>query len=304
MFFPYSSDVFPRHRPWMAYVLFPAFIILISILINQNYFPNSVFFNNDRLYGARIYSLYLGVRFLFLFFVIWLWFVMWTLGRALCTRIGNLLYVLFLAIFALMGLVAGLFWTEGDPLIWLPSWIICGIGGMCLMFLPDNSVECFFIIPPWRRFTTTALWIYVSCLIVDVLVCLVLGWNAALLLHPMAFVLGFLCGWLLSKVGLVVDDADSYTFWQWVKGGTLSDSAWEDSWSVRKKQKAAADNDEDGDPPVPRPKRNRKPDTKPAETIGVLCNCGEVLNAPLAAQGKRVRCPACSNVLRIPETPR
>ena len=63
MFFPYSSDVFPKYRPWMAYTLFPFFIIAISVLINNDYFPNTGHFDNDRFYGMGFAQQYLGRRF-------------------------------------------------------------------------------------------------------------------------------------------------------------------------------------------------------------------------------------------------
>lgn len=300
MLLPYSSDVYAVRRPWVAYCMFPVFVGWIfmcygTVMQSWDYFGFFIFFR------------WLPIREVtFLAFVIWSCFFMWTFSTALCGRIGNIRYLLYLAILLFIG--AGIGASNGeynDILIWYPSWIIDGILGVCLMFMPNNSVECCIVLPPWRSSTFTAIIIYISWLVIDAVISAIFGWNAALILHSSAFVFGFLSGWLLSATKLVKTDKDSYTFWGWIRGGNRSDAAWEDSWSVRKKQSPENNEDEILSANTRALRQSsaggfeRKAGT--SNKIGIMCNCGEIIHVPADAAGKKVRCPSCSHIITVPQ---
>ena len=295
MLLPYSCDVFNRYRPWLGFLLFPVLVAGIFIYCTEGYLPEIEALNRHGLWGFFCGLLLLG-------YVIWMCFVLWTFGIALCKRIGNIRYVLFLAVLLVLGGVLSFLECGYSPRIWLPSWMIGGIIGMCLMFMPNNSVECFIMTPPWGRYSFTALGVYIACLVIDPLVCLTFGWKMRAMIHPLAFVFGFLVGLGLSVANVIKDDEDSYTFWRWVKGDTQSDIAWKDSWSQRKKQnpdtnETSQSDSSEGDSVFP----ELKGKVKATDTIGVLCSCGQIVHAPLDAVGKKVRCPSCSCVLLVPD---
>lgn len=295
MFLPYSSDVFPEYRPWLAYVTFPAFVIFSFYLAAEGAFPeiNRFLFLSFIEFGP----------FLLLLFMLGSFLVLWTLGKAVCCKIGNFRYVL--GLFVLFVLFAGISWAADAQGIWFLSWFISGIAGVYLVFYPENSVDCFFVVPPFSGFSIAGYWLILFWLFVDFLFCLFLGWYLACLVHPLAFSTGLAYASLLLKVGRIRPHPDERTLWQAIRDRQPEERFWEESWSVR--QKRARQEEPEEPKPAVRVQETASarsaptaPEAENRADTAVLCPCGRVVYAAADAPAADLRCPACGHRIRRP----
>ena len=295
MFVPYSSDHCIEHRPWLAYITFPAIVIAAFILTLDGPVPEArtmLFVNLLDVSGLVVLGYMLGT-----------FFVLWTFGRAVCAKIGNFLYVVSIGLSSAAGLTLVIAW--GEDTLWILNWVVQCLAGMFLVFCPLNSVDCFIFSPPFRSFSMNGLWIIIAWLIADLIFCLILGWSIAVFLHPVSFVSGILLASLFSIVPYVRRELGDLTLWQWIRGETSDETiAWKDSWSVKRQEEIRQQQQEDQRDNSLKQKEEAfiiHHDVNGAEeTIRVLCQCGHVVRISKQFQGKSIKCDACNHQIALP----
>jgi hypothetical protein len=297
MFVFYSSDNCIEYRPWLAYLTFPAIVVAAFVLAVEGPIPEPrrmLIFNFVAISGLVVLAYMIAV-----------FFVLWTFGRAVCSKVGNILYVVTLALSAALGF--GVIIAFGEATIWLLSWVVHCLAGMFLVFCPLNSLDCFFYIPPFRTFSINGLAAVIVWLIADFLFCACLGWTIALFLHPLSFVFGVLLASLFLKIPFVGDGIGDITLWQWIKGENPDeDLAWKDSWSVKRQKKIQHQQQEQEREESLRKKEREFVSTvdidNAEETTSVLCQCGQIIHAPIKFEGKTIKCIACNHLIHVPKS--
>ena len=237
--------------------------------------------------------------FLLLGYFIGSFIILWFFGNAVCSKVGNSLYVVVMGGFAAMA--AGVNALYGEVLVWVPGCILNAIVGMYLMYWPTNSVDCVFLIPPWRAFTVSGFWVVAAWIILDLISVAALGWSASLIAHPAFFLVGLVVAAILLKLRRAIAYDDDWTLLQVITRQEKEDTTWQDSWSVRKSQKdedepESEETQQDGtkaQPPKP---------TDQDSIVPLLCQCGHIIRVPMKYEGKKIRCPQCSHVIAVPKS--
>lgn len=296
MFVFYSSDHCIEYRPWLAYLLFPAIVASAFVLTVEGPMPEP---------RSMLFSFFFDISGLVaLLYMIGAFFVLWTFGKAVCSKIGNILYLIALS--GTVALGSGIIVLFGEDSIWLLTWLVHCLAGMFLVFCPQNSVDCYIFIPPFRSFSFNGLWSVIVWLIIDVLFCLALGWTVAVILHPLSLFFGVLLGSLLLKVPFVGDGIGDITLWQWIRGeNPAKDLAWKDSWSVKRQEKMKQQQQEQQREKTLIEKEREFVNTvdidDAGETTSVLCQCGQIIHASIKLEGQTVKCTACNHLIHVPK---
>lgn len=297
MFLMYSIDVPQDRRPWLGYLLFPVMVAGSFFLAGDNRMPG---LSDIGIRGITYICPFAVISpFLLLGYFIGSFIILWFFGNAVCSKVGNILYVVLLAGFAVMA--EGVNALHGEVLVWVPGCILSTIVGMYLMYWPTNSVDCAFLIPPWRRFTISGFWVVAAWIILDLISVAVLGWSASLIAHPAFFLVGLVVAAILLKLRIATAYDDDWTLLQVITRQEKEDTAWQDSWSVRRSQKGK---DEAESEETQQDGAKAKP-PKPLDHDGIvplLCQCGHIIRAPMKYEGKKIHCPQCSHVLTVPKS--
>lgn len=286
MFIPYSVDVAFDRRPWASNLLFALALVVSFVLLMDA--EDSGRLNSNILFGIFPFIV-LGFLFFSLAFL-------WTFGRAVCSKIGNLAYV---PIFLAMVAIPGLFYiiSEGAAVSMLGC-VVNGIAGMYFVFWPENVVECFLLIPPWRTFSISGVWIVLAWLVFDMLAVAIFEPISGYLIHLVNLAFGIVLAITLLKLKVVPTDRDDRTLLQIIMREESPDEAWAESWSDRKAKTAPEeDGDWDGIAGAIDKATHREAGT---EHIRVLCQCGQVIEAPAGSEGKTKCCPKCSSEIILP----
>lgn len=296
MFVFYSSDNCIEYRPWLAYLTFPAIVAAAFALAVDGPIPEPR--------SMLVLNLVAISGFVVLAYMVTVFFVLWTFGRAVCSKVGNIVYAVTLALSAAFGF--GVIIAFGEDTIWLLSWVVHCLAGMFIVFCPLNSLDCFFYIPPFKTFSINGLVAVIVLLIADFLFCVCLGWTVALFLHPLSFVLGLLLASLFLKIPFVGDGIGDITLWQWIKGENPDeDLAWKDSWSVKRQEKMQQQQQEqereNSSIIKERQFANNSDVVEAQSTTSVLCQCGQIIHAPNRFEGKSMKCTTCNHLIHIPK---
>jgi membrane associated rhomboid family serine protease len=245
---------------------------------------------------------------------------LWLFGNAVCSKIGNVIY---LPIYILCGLAAALshllFFDFDTPMLGA-SGAINGMVGMYLVFFPENSISCFFMLyfrPIW--FTVRSFWMILFWFVFDIWGAMRGGGGVAYFAHIGGFVSGFAIAVLLLKTKTVVmerdetslfkllglEKSDSVSALERLGDPALGQQGWRQEEGVKQavhKPPAAGEssevllhlkNPEDFiiDSPEPRP-----------ASIRFTCSCGRRVKIPAKYAGLTGRCPHCSARLKIPSS--
>ena len=297
MFLMYSIDVSQDRRPWLGYLLFPV-MVAGSFFLAGNYGMPGL--SDIGIYGLTyICPLSVISPLLLLGYFIGSFIIFWFFANAVCSKVGNILYVVLLAGFAAMAAAVNA--LHGEVLIWVPGCILNAIVGMYLMYWPTNSIDCVFLIPPWRGFTVSGFWVVAAWIILDLISVAVLGWSASLIAHPAFFLAGLVVAAIFVKLRIATTYDDDWTLLQVITRQEKEDTAWQDSWSVRKSQKDE-DEVESKETQQDSPKAKPPKPTDQDSIVSLLCQCGHIIRVPMKYEGKKIRCPQCSHVLTVPKS--
>ena len=308
MFIPYSVDVPFDRRPVMNWlicaVVLLAFFAQISAVFGQIDHGATGEEAVQKAIGRFVLN---GWRITGLLGYMWLHggilhlignlIFLWLFGNAVCSKIGNGLYV---PVYIGLGLVAAfshLLFSGGRAIG--ASGAINGIVGMYLVFFPENSISCFiFMFFRFITFSVSGYWLILLWFIFDI-------WGAARGSSGVAYfahIGGFLGGLglavLMLKTEWVVMQKDEKSLLQ-ILGGRKTKIS-----DARKKKLAPRRQQRDHvDKINPGPKIVSRPVAQQASHIRFRCRCGQQIKVPTAYAGRIGKCPKCSSRVRIPEMP-
>jgi len=240
---------------------------------------------------------------------------LWLFGNAVCSKIGNLMY---LPIYILCGLIAAishlLFFDV--PMLGA-SGAIMGMVGMYLVFFPENSISCFFIFyfRPWW-FTVRSFWMILLWFIVDIFGAASGGGGVAYFAHIGGFASGFALAVLLLKTRMIVMERDETSLLKLIgleKDDTPAEARrdvepWQQEW-VREKAMTQGVERTGNIAEYPSSLRLQAQDSRAglSETprlsprfVRFRCQCGQRVKIPSKYVGMTGRCPKCSARMKIP----
>lgn len=138
---------------------------------------------------------------------------LWLFGNAVCSKIGNLAY---LPVYVGLGLIAAVSHLifVGGPMIGA-SGAINGIVGMYLVFFPENSISCFFLLLFHPiTFSVSGYWIILLWFAFDIWGAVSGGQGVAYFAHIGGFVVGFGLAVLMLKLKWVEMERDEKSLLQ------------------------------------------------------------------------------------------
>ena len=203
LFFPYKVDVKSTIRPFANY------LVMIVMLV--------VFAMQQTNLKARIEAFVLtewSVRQLFGY--MWLHnnyphiignlIFIWVFGNAVCSKVGNILY---LPLYIATGVVAAVVHLVFDGReVAGASGAIFGMVGAYFVFYPFNSIKCFvWFIAYIRRFSIAGIWIILLWVVLNVLAVVTKYTAAAYFAHIGGFVSGAILAIILLMTKLVARDS-------------------------------------------------------------------------------------------------
>jgi len=234
---------------------------------------------------------------------------LWLFGNAVCSKIGNIYYLLAYLGLGLVAALSHLFFTGGAMLG--ASGAINGIVGMYLVFFPENSISCFlwvFYYPV--RFSVSGYWIILLWFVFDLLGAMVsksqLG-GVAYVAHVGGFVGGVALAIVMLKTKLVVMLRDEKSILELLgleKKDTPAErrgdfAHWQQEWGGEEK----GPGDEKQQMQEEAPERQAavfETQEPPERFIHFTCRCGQRVKMPGKYGGLIGRCPKCSARLKIP----
>lgn len=291
MFIPYSVDVAYDRRPWASYALFFAVIILsFYLVIQERQIPNQ---NEFRLYGCMLCGVW--PLLFFIYFVSSLFFL-WIFGNAVCSKTGNIIYTIIFVVSTLLTLIINS--LADEPIVWTLSCVVSVMLGLYIALWPTNTVDCFFIIPPWSGFSTSGIWVFLWWILLDLVFSAISGWKSGLIIHPAFILFGFIIAILLEHSKVITMQDDERSLLQLIKGKDVIDKSWEDSFSAKKKKAASEDADDISEEDKIKDNNNRG---VVEDCIRILCQCGHIVEVPASVkEGTRYPCPKCPHKVIVP----
>lgn len=259
---------------------------------------------------------------------------LWPFGNAICSKIGNKLYLL---VYLGLGLLAGvthLILTERAAVG--ASGIINGIVGMYIVLFPENSISCLFLLPRPMAVGISGLWVVLLWFIFDMLESGMSSFGTTYVAHILCLGTGLGLAMLMLKKKWLVMDKDERSLLQVLskekeeieeERKDLKTLAPEQSGVSRpvgrgaEKSTTAPDKAKAGPAPVRgeksavhiaadsslrlgTPSGERKAVTEPAKPddnfIRFRCECGHRIKVHKKDAGKAGRCPKCSKWIEAP----
>lgn len=204
LFLPYKVDVRSSRQPFANYLVMVALVVAFAL---QQVYPHEKYdrFVLDGWTAAGLFGhmwLHLGYAHIIGNFVF-----LWVFGNAVCSKVGNILY---LPLYVATGLLAAVTHLLFDDRIAVgASGAIFGIVGAYFLLFPFNSIRCliwFFIY--LRRINIAGIWIILMWVALNVLGA-VSGYTggAAYFAHIGGFVSGIILAIILLKLKLVARDS-------------------------------------------------------------------------------------------------
>ncbi|MCE5187158.1 MAG: rhomboid family intramembrane serine protease [Planctomycetaceae bacterium] len=288
MIIPYGVDVPLDRRPVMNWLLIAATVGAFALQITA---PDEESVNAYVLDGWRIQGLF-GHMFLHggVVHLAGNMLFLWVFGNAVCSKVGNLLYVPVYLLFGLLAASTHLLF-DSDPAVGA-SGAINGIVGMFLVFFPLNDINCLWLISIYARtFSVSSYYMILFWLFFDILGAVLGGGGVAYFAHLGGFAAGVGLGILLCHIGWVKmedDERSLVRIWQ----------EWRQDRADEKLQKQAVKAVEQAK--ETKPARTPVAIVQRPVTIRFLCQCGQRIKVPADLAGKTGKCPNCRQRIVIP----
>ncbi len=316
MIVPYRVDVPFNHTPVLNYLLIAsiilAFFMQFSAIIENadpetGRWPESV--ERFVLQGFKPAGL-LGHMWLHggLFHLLGNMLFLWVFGNAVCSKLGNLYYI---PAYLLVGLIAAFTHLifDGGPAIGA-SGAINGVVGMYLIFFPENSVSCFFLL--FYRpifFNWRGIWLVLLFFAFDVYGAYSGGGNVAYFAHIGGFLSGAAIAVIMLKTKLITMERDEKSLLQML--GIDKVHTYDHTWSRDDLSNfgdyTGGKSKTDRTPPASALPGARRVDT-PGSSVRPLdvyirfqCPCGRKVKIGAEHAGRVGRCPQCHARLKIPD---
>jgi len=229
---------------------------------------------------------------------------LWPFGNAICSKIGNKLY---LPIYLGFGLLAGVIHLllGGHPAVGACG-AISAIVGMYIVFFPENYINCYFLLPHPVAASISGYWLVLFWFIFDILEVGMSDLNIAYCAHILCLGAGFGLAILMLKKNWIVMERGEKSLLQMLAKKKQDEETKEDE--KEKKQEKSKDvkavekqpektDSKKTEPPKTIPKANKIKD----DFIRFQCECGHRIKFHRKDAGKTGRCPKC---LRWVEAPR
>ena len=228
---------------------------------------------------------------------------LWAFGNAVCARIGNKPYLGVYLGFCLLGgiihLLVGLLVDVGPA--FGAGVALSGIVGMYLVFFPENTISCFFLVPHPVTFDIAGCFFIVVWLIVDILVALFHVPSVTYPAHVLGFGGGVGLAVLMLKKKWVVMEKDEKSLLGVLKRAEQEVPTEEEGESkdTRAAEKA---------PEKPSTTEKAAPEKAVMEAkmpkdefIRFYCQCGKRIKVPKEHAGAMGLCPRCKRQVKVPE---
>jgi membrane associated rhomboid family serine protease len=296
MFIPYHVDVPFNHRPVMNYLVVLFVIVIFILQIASNSDPTmSQSFKGFILDGWGIKGLF-GYMWLHagILHLIGNLLFLWLFGNAVCSKIGNILY---LPTYIGLGLIAAASHLifNGHPAVGA-SGAINGIVGMYLVFFPENDIDCFFWFFRFFFFSVSGFWMILLWFVFDLIGAFRGSTGVAYFAHIGGFLGGFGLAILMLEKKWIVMERD--------EGSILDLLRPKKRTSFRINVTNTHYEKTEYKYPCPEKIESKKfveEDKKINDTfIHLRCQCGQKIKIDRNFAGKIGRCPKCKNILTIP----
>jgi membrane associated rhomboid family serine protease len=307
---PYAVDASLDNRPVVNWIAFGG--IIVAFIIKTRVPAEAIepfVLQNWGLLGLVAHSwLHINA----VHFVLNLLFL-WPFGNAICGKIGNKLYIaVFLGFNLVGGILHSIFFSEHPAVA--PCAAIAGLVGMYLVFFPENTIGCFFLVPRPVLLDVPGGFIIFAWFVAD-LVTTFWGVGAVTyFVHILSFASGIGLAVLMLKREWVTMDKDEKSLLQMLK----REERKEQKPEVKEKEETEQKKTEQQDvtPQEPQKPKQQLTDTSfvptPSDTVKLgekvadnvirfYCKCGRRLKVPIEYAGRSGRCPVCKNKLRIPK---
>jgi membrane associated rhomboid family serine protease len=241
---------------------------------------------------------------------------LWPFGNAICSKIGNKLYLLVYFGFGLLAGVIHLLLADRTAVG--ASGAISGVVGMYIVLFPENSISCFFLLPRPMAASISGLWVVLLWFIFDILEAGAGGQSITYFAHILCAGGGAGLAVLMLKKKWLVMEKDEKSLLQ-----MLSREKTEEETEEEKKEKKDLETTEKHPEITDKIKAEPNPVSsashspvrdalrqkivaeaeKPEDDfIRFRCECGHRIKVHKKDAGKAGRCPKCSRWLEAPRS--
>ncbi|MGA1980590.1 MAG: rhomboid family intramembrane serine protease [Sedimentisphaerales bacterium] len=240
---------------------------------------------------------------------------LWPFGNAVCSKIGNKLYLL---VYLGFGLLAGVIHLTLDDRVAVGACgAISGIVGMYIVLFPENSISCFFFLPRPVALSMSGYWVILFWFIFDLLETGIGGQSTTYYAHILCVGVGFGLAALMLKEKWLVMEKDEKSLLQMLSRDEREEEKEKKEEGEKEGEKGERKDLEavdkhleivDKEKAEPIPVRDASRQRTAAEAgkleddfIRFRCECGHRIKIHRKDAGKTGRCPKC---LRWMEAPR
>jgi membrane associated rhomboid family serine protease len=230
---------------------------------------------------------------------------LWPFGNAVCSKLGNKLYLL---VYLGFGLLAGVIHLIlGSEAAIGACGAISGIVGMYIVLFPENSISCFFLLPRPMAASISGYWVVSLWFIFDILEAGTGSQSTTYCAHILCVGAGLGLAVLMLKKKWLVMERDERSLLQMLSREEKEEEKEEKREKEGEKEKRKdletvekrleTDDREKAKPKRTAPKAGKLED----DFIRFRCECGHKIKVQRKDGGKTGRCPKC---LRWVEAPR
>lgn len=227
---------------------------------------------------------------------------LWPFGNAVCSKIGNGFYLPVYLVFGLLGGICHLLIGGGAAVGACAA--ISGIVGMYIVFFPENSISCFFLVPHPVTLSISGLWVVLLWFVFDVVASVMSGQNIICGVHIGCFVAGLGLGILALKKNWVVMEKDERSLLQMMHREKKEEEEGKKEEGTKEKiVKVAVKGPEVAIREKTEPERKVAEVARPKpkdDFIRFRCQCGFRIKVHKKNAGKTGRCPKCSKWVEAP----
>jgi len=232
---------------------------------------------------------------------------LWPFGNAVCSKLGNKLYLL---VYLGFGLLAGVIHLilDADPAIGACG-AISGIVGMYIVLFPEDTISCFFLLPRPMAVSISGYWVVVLWFVFDLLEAGLGSPSTTYCAHILCVGAGAGLVVLMLKKKWLVMERDEKSLLQMLSREEKEEEKEkkekgekEGKKEERKDLETVEKRLETADREKAKPKRTAHEAEKPEDDfVRFRCECGHKIKVHRRDAGKTGRCPKC---LRWVEAPR
>ncbi|MHC4069999.1 MAG: rhomboid family intramembrane serine protease [Planctomycetota bacterium] len=297
---PCTVDASFEHRPVMNWLAFAGLILgfILKVKLPESYTEALVL--RGWSFGGFFGHIWVHANIAQLIAVL---LFIWIFGNGVCGKIGNKVYVL---VFLLLGLSGGMIHLliSDNPAMGA-SVVLSGLVGMYLMFLPENSINCFFLLPRPVMLEVSSYFIIFMWFFIDVFRAAIGVACPTYYAHVWGFGAGFGLAALMLKKKWVTTERDEKSLLQLLSRKQEEPEAKEEVKGKDNNKGKKDKVDEKGRFVISKEEVTTKqgagteaPVTN--EFIHFSCSCGAKIRVRKEYAGKTGRCKHCHKPVQVP----